>query len=184
MALRELALHVLDIAENSVQAGAKNITIRIKEDESKDRLVLEILDDGKGMDEETLTKVIDPFVTSRTTRKVGLGIPFLKAASEVCNGNFQIESEVGKGTLVFAEFQRSHIDRMPLGDIQNTMLNLIIGYPKTHWQFEYLYNSNSFLFDDQPVKEILADFPLSSPEVITYLRESISQGINSAREGK
>lgn len=184
MALRELALHVLDIAENSVQAGAKNITIRIKEDESKDRLVLEILDDGKGMDEDAVQKVIDPFITSRTTRKVGLGIPFLKAASEACNGNFHIESEVGKGTKVFAEFQRSHIDRMPLGDIQNTILNLIIGYPKVHWSFEYILNGKSFFFDDQPVKEILEDIPLSSPEVITYLRDSISQGINLARTGK
>ena len=184
MALRELALHILDTAENSVQAGAKNITIRIEEDESEDRLVLEVSDDGKGMDDETVQKVIDPFITSRTTRKVGLGIPFLKAASEACNGNFYLQSEVGKGTRVTAEFQRSHIDRMPLGDIQNTMINLIIGYPKVHWLIEYMMNGKSYIFDDQQVKEILEDVPLSSPEVITYLRESISQGINSARAGK
>lgn len=184
MSLRELALHVLDITENSVQAGAKNITIRITEDERNDRLILEVCDDGKGMNNQTLQKVIDPFVTTRTTRRVGLGIPFLKAASEACNGNFHITSEVGKGTIVFAEFQRSHIDRMPLGDIQNTMINLIIGYPKVHWSFEYTWNNQSFNFDDQPLKAILEDVPLSSPEVISYLRETISQGINSARAGK
>jgi signal transduction histidine kinase len=115
--MREITLHLLDIAENSVAAGAKNIDIYIEENLLKDRLYLSIEDDGKGMDEETVKAITDPFTTSRTERKVGLGIPLLKNAAEACEGSLTVTSALGKGTKIEATFQHSHIDRMPLGDV-------------------------------------------------------------------
>jgi len=112
--VRELALHLLDIAQNSVAAQARNITISVIENTSADRLHLAVEDDGFGMNAETIQRVVDPFVTSRTTRSVGLGIPLLKAAAESCEGFLEIKSQVGVGTRVDVEFRRSHIDRMPL----------------------------------------------------------------------
>ena len=125
--MREIALHLLDLAENSVSAGAKNITIAICEDQRADKLTTSIADDGRGMDAETVKKVIDPFYTSRTTRKVGLGIPLFKGAAEDCNGTLTIASTPGLGTTVTATFQHSHIDRMPLGNLPETFLGLTVG---------------------------------------------------------
>lgn len=175
--LREISLHILDIAENSIQAGAGNVNIKIIENQKDDRLRVEITDDGKGMDENTTKQVIDPFFTSRTTRKVGLGLPFLKEAAEACNGLLEIKSEVGKGTTIYVEFQLSHIDRMPLGDIENTFLNLLIGYPEVHWVFEYENDHKVFFLDDAVIKNELAGIPLSEPVVLVYLRELIFSGI-------
>jgi len=177
--LKEISLHILDIAENSVNAGASTIKIIINENINKNKLVIEIIDNGKGMDTDTVKRITDPFVTTRTTRKVGLGIPFLKAAAEACQGNFQINSELGKGTRVFVSFQHDHIDRMPLGDIENTLLSLIVGYPNTRWIFIYQIDERVFEFDTKPVKEILGDVPFSDPAVISYLKKVISEGINN-----
>ncbi|MCE1253154.1 MAG: ATP-binding protein [Anaerolineae bacterium] len=179
--MKELSLHLLDIIENSISARADNITVEIIEDTDRDCLKMSVLDDGKGMDAEMLARVTDPFVTSRTTRKVGLGIPLLKAAAEACNGRFDIHSEPGKGTRVSVEFQRSHIDRAPLGDLANTFLSVVIGSPQIHWVLNYQVNSNRFEFDDQPIKDELKDIPLSDPEVIKYLRNTLKEGINSVQ---
>jgi anti-sigma regulatory factor (Ser/Thr protein kinase) len=175
--LKELSLHILDIAENSVNAGASKVEITVVENIKKDKLTIIIKDDGKGMDAETVKRVTDPFITSRTTRKVGLGLPFLKAAAEACQGSLNIHSQPGKGTQIEVNFQRSHIDRMPLGDLHTTFLNLLIGYPQVHWIFNYQVDEKSFTLDDQPIKEILADVPLSEPSVINYLKSVLSEGI-------
>jgi len=175
--LRELALHLLDIAENSISAGSKNIHIEVAENIQADRLKITIQDDGKGMDTEMAAAITDPFVTSRTTRKVGLGIPLLKAAAEACNGSLKIASSPGKGACVEVEFQRSHIDRMPLGDLANTMMTLIIGSPEIHWRFKYQVNTEMFEFDDEPIKEQLDGVPLSEPAVLCFIREYLEDGI-------
>jgi hypothetical protein len=177
--VRELSLHLLDIAENSVAALAKKIEICVEEDVIQDRLAMSVRDDGKGMDEVLLAQVVDPFVTSRTTRKVGLGIPFLKAASEACNGFLKIDSQPGKGTHLQVEFQRSHIDRMPLGDLSATILTLVIGNPNINWVFRYIVNQKEFIFDDQPLKKELDDISLSDPLVIAFVRDMIETGIQS-----
>lgn len=177
--MRELTLHLLDIAANSVSALSQNIYIEVVEDTIQDRLYMSVKDDGKGMDAEMVKKVVDPFVTTRTTRKVGLGIPLLKAAAESCNGWFKIESELGKGTQVEVEFQRSHIDRMPLGDLSTTILTMIIGSPEVHWTFRYRFNQDEFFFNDEPVKKELDGVPLSDPMVISFLRDYIAEGIHS-----
>lgn len=175
--MRELALHLLDIAENSVSAQAQNITILVEENTETDTLTMAVVDDGRGMDAEMAARVIDPFVTSRTTRKVGLGIPLLKEAAELCNGYLKIQSELGKGTRVDIQFQRSHIDRMPLGDLAGTMLTLIIGSPQVHWLFRYTVNNAVFEFDDAPVKEELDGVPLTEPDILSYIRSWLQQGI-------
>ena len=180
--MRELALHILDIAENSISAGATRILISVEEDLRSDRLAITIEDNGKGMDAETLARITDPFITSRTTRNVGLGIPFFKAAAEACEGHFKIQSRPGKGTTVKAEFKHSHIDRMPLGDLAGTLQTLIIGTPEVHWIFEYQINDEVFQFDDEPVKEILDGVPLSDPSVMRYIRDTLRTGIEELRQ--
>lgn len=174
--MKELALHLLDIAENSVAANARNITLSVSADEKRDCLCLSVQDDGKGMDEATAARIIDPFVTSRTTRKVGLGLPLLKSAAEACNGGLTIQSEIGKGTLVKVNFQLSHIDRMPVGDFSGTCLNLLVGYPTIHWVFRYKGLQSQFEFDDLPVKQALDGVPLSEPSVLGFLRQNLEEG--------
>lgn len=180
--MRELALHILDIAENSISAGANKIKISIIENHRDDLLEIEIKDNGKGMDADTLANITDPFITSRTTRKVGLGIPFFKAAAETCDGTFNIHSKQGLGTKVQAVFKHSHIDRMPLGDISGTLQTLIIGTPEVNWVFEYNVDEDSFVFDDEPIKETLDGVPLSEPAVMKFVREMIDEGIKGVRQ--
>lgn len=179
--MRELALHILDVAENSVAARAQSVEISVLEDVASDRLSISVRDDGIGMDEEMLGQVTDPFVTSRTTRRVGLGIPFLKAAAESCNGSFVIDSTPGKGTWLQVDFQHSHIDRMPLGDLSGTMLTLLVTFPDTHWVFRYSVNGTEFVFDDALVKETLAGVSLAEPQVLAYLRDWLQVGMADVR---
>ena len=182
--MRELSLHILDIAENSVNAGATRIEISVNENLNKDVLIIKIKDNGKGMDPEKLRNIADPFITSRSTRKVGLGIPFLKAAAEACVGGLEINSKRGVGTEVKVRFKHSHIDRMPLGDLKSIWLNLLIGYPKVHWVLDYSINDNTYTLDDQPIKEVLNDIPLSDPQVIRYLKDEIANGFESVKLNK
>jgi len=182
--LRELALHILDIAENSLSAGATRIRIAIDEDLKNDVLKIVVEDNGKGMDAETLARITDPFVTSRTTRQVGLGIPFFKAAAEACDGALILQSQPGAGTTMQVTFKHSHIDRMPLGDITSTLLTLIIGTPDIHWVFKYQVNEETFVFDDKVIKETLKGVPLTEPAVIKFIRDALNEGINDVRQEK
>ncbi len=179
--MRELSLHLLDIAENSISAGASRIVISVREDLVADELWLEVSDNGKGMSPEMVKKVLDPFVTSRTTRKVGLGIPLLKQAAEACNGFLTLESEPGKGTKLIAKFQHSHIDRMPLGNLEDTIITLILTTPSVNWVFRYQYNDQVFEFDDMELKEALGNLPLSDFRVIKFLSNTITEGVQEAR---
>lgn len=168
---------MLDIAENSIAAEAKCIKILVNEDSNSDLLQMIVEDDGRGMSAEMVARVIDPFTTTRTTRKVGLGIPLLKAAAEACNGSLRIESQLGKGTELFVQFQRSHIDRMPLGDLITTVLNLVVTNPQIHWIFQYEYNGNVFTFDDVLVKNEIRDLPLTEPGILNCIKEILKSGI-------
>ncbi len=179
--MRELALHLLDIAENSISAKANDISITVEENSTTDRLRMVVEDNGKGMDAEMVARVTDPFVTSRTTRKVGLGIPLLKAAAEACKGGLTIQSELGKGTKVEVEFQLSHIDRMPMGNLASTILTLFIGSPEVRWIVTYITDEQSYVFDSKPIMETLAGVPLTDPAILAYLREMLEEGISSIR---
>jgi len=175
--LRELSLHLLDIAENSISAGAKRIEISLIEDSVLDLLQMSVTDNGKGMSPEMVAIVTDPFTTSRTERNVGLGIPFLKAAAEACHGSFRIDSEPGQGTKVQVNFQLGHIDRMPLGDLPNTFLGLLIGTPDVHWIFRVKNDEKEFTFDDAELKKELGEDCLTEPDIIRYIRELFTEEI-------
>jgi anti-sigma regulatory factor (Ser/Thr protein kinase) len=175
--LREIALHLLDIAENSIAAGAKTIEITVGEEIQNDRLKLTIRDDGRGMAEPLAAQVTDPFVTNRTTRKVGLGLPLLKAAAESCQGYLAVTSVPGQGTCVAVEFQRSHIDRMPLGDLIGTILTLVVTTPEIYWVFHYYANGAEFTFDDESIKKELAGISLTDPPILTFIRELLQEGV-------
>lgn len=181
--MREIALHLLDIAENSVAAQAKTITIFVDQNLPNDRLLAKVEDDGRGMDETTMARVVDPFYTSRTTRKVGLGIPLLKAAAEACNGYLVIRSTLGAGTCLEVAFQNSHIDRMPLGDLSSTFLTLLIAYPQIRWLFTYQCHGkesrggSEFSVDSMNIVNELAGIPLTEPTVLNFLRNYLDEGV-------
>jgi hypothetical protein len=180
--MRELALHLLDLAENSVAAEAYTVTISVEEDLVADRLCLSVADDGRGMARELAARVLDPFVTQRTDRKVGLGLPLLKAAAEACQGGLRLETAPGQGTRVAADFQRSHLDRMPLGDLAGTWATLLVGHPQVHWRFEYRVGANEFVFDDADLKRELGGLPLTEPAVLRFTRAMLAEGVAAVRE--
>src|SRR5699024_7456117 len=169
--LPEISLNVLDVSENSTRAGATLVEIRVAASQADDTLTIVIADNGCGMTPEQVSRVTDPFFTTRTTRKVGLGIPFFKYAAESTGGSFRIESEPGKGTTVTAVFGLSHIDRMPLGDMNATIHNLIVYHPDTDFCYTYTFNGASFTLDTREMREILDGIPLDSPEVSQYIME-------------
>lgn len=184
--MREIALHLLDIAENGATAGATKIEITVEEDLVNDRLKVVVQDNGKGMDEQLLAQITDPFVTSRTTRKVGLGIPLFKAAAEACQGKLQLTSTPGLGTRLEVEFKRSHIDRMPLGDLVGTWLVLMVGFPKVHWLFHYQAQTGKpdtlFTFDDEPIKRELGEVPLTEPLILAFIKELLQEGVRRVQQ--
>jgi hypothetical protein len=182
--MKEISLHLLDIAENSAAAESKNISIHVHEDLFGDYLSACVIDDGRGMDAKTAQQVQDPFYTTRTTRNVGLGIPLLKLAAEMADGNFSLQSDLGRGTWLEAEFRHSHIDRMPLGDLSATFLTLLISHPDIDWTFLYRVTdknqqSRDFLFESAELKSELGDISLTEPEVLTFLRGIFEEGIEA-----
>ncbi len=173
--MTEISLNVLDISENSTRAGASLVRITLAADTSADTLTLAIADNGCGMSKEQVSNVTDPFFTTRTTRKVGLGIPFLKYAAESTGGSFSIQSESGKGTAITAVFGLSHIDRMPLGDISSTIHTLVLYHPDTDFVYTYQYNQASFTLDTRQLREVLGDIPFDTPEISQYILEYLTE---------
>lgn len=175
--MKELSLNVLDIAMNSVKAGATLISIEIEESDTE--MVITITDNGCGMNEEMLKRVTDPFCTTRTTRKVGLGIPFYKLAAEQTGGTLEIVSKVKEkdgdtsGTKVTASFMKNHIDCLPLGDIVSTVCTLIQGSPDIDFEFSHKYN-NEVSLSTAEMRQILGDIPLNSPDVLVWVREYLN----------
>ncbi|MHC4751258.1 MAG: ATP-binding protein [Planctomycetota bacterium] len=145
--MEDLSLHILDIAENAIRAGGKKIMIELLEDQSNDRLILSIQDDGKGMDEETVNRALDPFFTTKDTKEVGLGLALLSQAAQQAGGELKIDSRRGKGTKVTAVFQLSHPDMKPVGDVLETIAVLASGYPLTQFVFDYKRGDYSYHFD-------------------------------------
>lgn len=173
--MTEISLNILDIAENSIRAEALLVEINVEIDTAGDVLRVIVKDDGRGMSKEQIENVEDPFFTTRTTRKVGLGVPFFKMAALASDGSFNIESEIGKGTCVKAEFKLSHIDRMPLGDINSTVYTLVAFNQQTDFVFTYAYDEKSFKLDTREFKRILGDVPLNTPDVLKYLKEYLEE---------
>lgn len=176
--MTEISLNVLDVAENSIRAEASLVEISVAADTKADLLTIMIKDDGRGMSEEQIAHVEDPFFTTRTTRKVGLGIPFFKQAAESTGGQFHIVSTLGEGTTVTATFTLSHIDRMPLGDINSTIYTLITFNQQTDFLYTYSLDDRSFSLDTREFKEILGDVPFDTPEVSSYIKEYLNENKN------
>ena len=179
--MKEISMHMLDIVQNSVRAGAGRIAIELIEDPREDKLVLSVSDDGCGMSPEFLASVRNPFTTSRTTRKVGLGIPMLEQTCLQCGGILSIESEEGKGTIIRAEMAYNHIDRPPVGDMVHSVYILMLTNQDTILTYRHQYNENVFSIDTAEIKEILGDVPMDEPEVSRWLMDTLTEGIQDLR---
>jgi nitrogen fixation/metabolism regulation signal transduction histidine kinase len=181
--MQELSLNILDIAENSVRAGAGLVRVTVTAAPAADRLTIEIEDDGSGMDEDTAAGAADPFYTTRTTRRVGLGLPYMKMNAELTGGTLEVASAVGVGTSVQATFALDHIDRMPLGDMGQTMSLLAGANPHMDFVYELRAEGDgNFLFDTRQVREVLGDVPLSEPEVMAYMASYIEENTQEITE--
>ena len=180
--LEDLSQHVLDIAENSVAAEAADVSVEIVEDAAGNRVSITIEDNGRGMSPEFLSRVTDPFTTTRTTRRVGMGLPFLKQSAELCGGEFILRSEPGRGTHTEAIFALDSIDRPPMGDIAATMMALFMGHPEINWNYAHRVNGEEFSLSTEELVEALEDRELlRTTEVGLWIRDQIGEALDGMR---
>jgi len=172
--MEDLALHILDLAQNSIEAGATAIEIDLLEYPSADRLIIEVHDNGRGMDGEILAKATDPFYTTRTTRKVGMGLSLLSEAARAAGGKIEIDSKPGVGSRVRATFQYHHFDRAPVGDIETTLMVLLVSHPDLDIRFKHCLESEAFELNANILRSSGAN--LASPDGLATLREAIRKG--------
>lgn len=183
--MRELSLHISDILENSRTAEADLIELEIIENPEENILKIMITDNGKGISEDKLSTITDPFVTSRTTREVGLGLSFFKKAAENANGFFKINSKEGRGSKVITEFEYDHIDRAPLGDIAATVSNFIAANgDQLDFVYHHYYQDAKFTLNSRQIKKELEDLSIQSPAVISWVREFIEENLEEIRGGE
>jgi hypothetical protein len=176
--LKELSLHILDIAQNSIKAKATDISIKINENPAEDLLEITITDNGCGMSKELLERVKDPFATTRTTRKVGMGISLFEAAAVQCGGKLDITSKVNVGTTLTVTFELDNIDRAPIGDMAGTMQTLISGSPAIEFIYRHEKNSKVFVLDTRELKQVLGEVPLDTPEVLLWIEGYVNEGLS------
>jgi hypothetical protein len=174
--MQEISLNILDLAQNSISAGATLIEISVEENLDEDILTVTIKDNGSGMSPDQLCAVTDPFYTTRTTRKVGLGVPFFKMAAEMSGGSFEIDSKIGLGTYVCGAFGLTNIDRMPIGDVNSTVATLVYCNPELDFVYKRSRGVRSFNFDTREARAVLGDVPLNANEVILWIKEFLSEG--------
>ena len=179
--MKELSLHILDIVQNSVKAKATDIRIDIIESPEKNLLEISIADNGCGMSEDFLARVRDPFATTRTTRKVGMGISLFEAAAVQCGGHLDIDSELGKGTTLYVCFELDNIDRAPIGDMAETMVTILLSAPKINYVYTHRKSEQEFVFDTKDIKETLGDVPLTEPEILRWIKEYITEGLSECK---
>ncbi len=175
--MKEISLHILDIVQNSVSAKASEVKIDIAESISENIIKVSISDNGCGMDKEFLKNVTDPFTTTRTTRKVGLGIPLFKLAAEQAGGSFSIESEKGVGTIVRASFEHNNIDRSPIGDMAGTLISLVSVNETVDFVYSHTAENGTFIFDTKEIRNTLGEVPLSEYEVLNWIEGYINEGL-------
>ncbi|BAL81324.1 ATP-binding protein [Caldisericum exile] len=180
--MEELSLNILDIIENSLKANAKNIEVNIIEDDNKDLLLIEIKDDGVGMDEDLLKRVFDPFTTTSANKKVGLGLPLLKLEAESCDGGIFIESEKGKGTTVKICFRKSHVDTPPLGDIASTIVSVLATHPEVNLHYRHEVNQKVFEISTEDLRKICSE-TICTPLVLNGIRGFLNEQIKDLHGG-
>jgi len=173
--LQELSLNVLDIAQNSIRAGADLITIRVEERTADHFMEISVSDNGCGMSEEQVARVKDPFFTTRTTRKVGLGVPLFRMSAESTGGSFDIESKLGVGTTTTARYFTDHLDMLPLGDMTATMTSLISVNPDLDFIYVRSVDDQSFTLDTRELRAVLEGVPLNTPDVLIFIRDMIDE---------
>jgi anti-sigma regulatory factor (Ser/Thr protein kinase) len=182
--MKDFAMHIMDIVQNSISAGATKVSVTITESLKSNLLELVITDNGKGIPEEMLKNVADPYVTSRTTRKVGLGLSLLKQHAISTGGELKINSKVGEGTKVLANFELSHLDRQPLGDVAGTIVLLAAANPELRFIYEHSTDLGKYTFDTDEVNEMLEGMSISEATVIRFLREMIEENLNEIEVSK
>lgn len=176
--MEDLSLHILDVAENSIDAGAGLIVITLYDNDAEDSFSVQIADDGKGMDEEMIRRVLDPFFTTKTVRRFGLGIPLLEQSCRESGGGLQIESAAGKGTTITANFRKSHIDRKPLGDMGSTMMTLIGGHPEIDFELRHEKDGKAdTVLSTRDLKQELEGVPLNEPSVLRHIKENVNEAL-------
>ncbi|WP_291856237.1 ATP-binding protein [Marinilabilia sp.] len=171
--MKDLSMHLLDIAENSIKAGAKQVEVELRY--ADNRLVMTISDNGCGMDEEMVNRITDPYITSRTSRKVGLGLPFLKMNAEQTGGNIMISSEQGRGTTVKAVFLTDHIDCVPPGDLASSLSLLMTGNPEINFVIRLIKDDDAFEVSSNEINEVLEGIPISHPKVGVFVRNMLKE---------
>ncbi len=176
--MKELSLHLLDLVQNSIEAGASKIEIKIIEDFTADVLLMEVSDNGRGMSQEQITRVLDPFYTTRTTRHIGLGLPLLLEACRRCDGNLEISSQMGRGTTVQATFKYSHIDRAPLGDIPSVLMTVLFSEKTVDWIYIHKVNEEEFRLESSDIRKELVDIPITHPKVRNWLFDFLNKEEN------
>lgn len=180
--MRELSMHILDLTQNSIVAGASRIEISVELDTGADMLKISISDNGKGMSPDFLKTVRDPFTTTRTTRKVGLGIPMMMESAQMCGGDLDLRSKVGEGTQLSATFRMSHIDRAPLGDIPGTLTVLIAANPEISFKYTQKVDDKEFVLDTDELKAQLDDVPINELSVLKWISEYIKESTSGEME--
>jgi len=182
--LQDIAMYLLDIVNNSIRAEAKNIQISFTSFDSKNECNLKIVDDGCGMSEAQLEKVCNPFFTTRTTRKVGLGMSFLHQLATQCNGELSIDSKIGEGTSINLRYQRNHLDAPPLGDVAESLITLIQAKESINYQFVFENDFGQFALNTEEVKQMLEDVNIIEPSILLWLKEYIDEGLLQIRKEK
>ena len=175
--MEDISSHIMDVVTNSLSAKAKNIDISVTKYVKKGILTLAIKDDGTGMDSDTTKKVQDPFFSTKTGRKVGLGIPLLKGTAETTGGTFSLTSKIGKGTEVAASFDLNHPDLPPIGNLKDTIFVLVIGNSEVDFTFTYLTDEKEFILETKKVKQLLDGVPINHPEVINFLSNYLDENM-------
>ena len=179
--MKELSLHILDIVQNSIKADAKNITVTIVESIDEDKMTITVEDDGCGMSEEFLARVRDPFTTTRTTRKTGMGISLFEAAAQQTGGGLDITSKEGEGTTLTVWFGLSSIDRAPLGDMAGTMETIIGGAPDIDYVYRHVTDKGEFVLDTKELRLMLGEVPLNTPDVLSWINGYIEEGLSEIK---
>jgi hypothetical protein len=182
--MKEISLHILDIIQNSIAAKANRIEVSISEDDIADQISIGISDNGIGIDSGIIKKIVDPYFTSRTTRKVGMGLSLINEAAERCGGLLAIESKPGTGTKIKIIMKKSHIDRQPLGDIAGVMALMVSSNPLIDFIYKHHAKGGEYIFDSKEIKQVLGDVSIADPKVNKFCKEMIQENLKEINASK
>ena len=180
--MQDLAMQIMEIMQNSISAHASAITLQFTDSMKDNRITFKISDNGSGMSEDTVKKITNPFITSRMTRKIGMGLAFLKQTCDQCDGSLEIVSRLQKGTAVTAVLRRDCIDTPPTGDLGELMMECIQANEKIAYRFEYRSDQGCFSFDTDSVVKELDGVSICEPNILLWIKEFVNQGIQQAKE--